>query len=145
MLDVDSKVLDLSKHNMQQIGGHQQMHYVCGDAIEFCQRERLDHDFIVLDAEGPKTGPDPDLLDKAIYYPMLDAATHSLTASGSVLFHNILLNNPIADTYFENKMNDNFNQFKKLLPFIEQNFSHWSHYDSTEGVGFASHKRGKQE
>ena len=142
LIDLDPNVLELSKKNMQQMDAHQYVDYVCDDAIEFCQQEKNQYDFIVLDAEGPKTGADPDLLDKAIYYPILSVSMDDLVSSGTVLFHNILLNNPIEDIYFENKIRDNFNQFKKLLPFIEQNFTHWSHYCSTEGVGVARFKRG---
>jgi len=139
--NIDENVLELSKKNMQLMNADKLMHYVAGDAIAFCEQEKLAHDFIVLDAEGPKTGLEPDLLDKAIYYPMLKAATVDLAEDGTVLFHNILLNNYLADSYFEHKIRDNFKQFEKLLMFIESHFSTWSHYCSTEGVGIARYKR----
>jgi spermidine synthase len=112
------------------------------DAIQFMAREKISHDFIVVDPEGPKQGPNPDLLDKAIYYPMVKAAHPYLANDGMILCHNILLSNPLReDKYFEKKIAYNLDQFSKFLPFMTENYQAGVWYDTTEGVGVFTHKK----
>lgn len=142
LIDVDSKVLDLADKNMKVFNLESVVRLINEDAITFLAREKIQHDFLVVDPEGPKVGDDPDLLDKAIYYPMLKAAHPFLDKNGLVLCHNILLDNPIKeDAYFAQKIEYNYNQFTKFLPFMKENYDASAWYDTTEGVGVFAHKK----
>lgn len=142
LIDVDSKVLALADKNMKQFNLDSVVHLINEDALQFLAREKIAHDFLVVDPEGPKVGDDPDLLDKAIYYPMLKAAHPYLDKNGIVLCHNILLDNPVKeDRYFAQKIEYNYNQFTKFLPFMKENYDAGVWYDTTEGVGVFAHKK----
>lgn len=141
LIDIDSKVLMLAKQNMRKFNLDSLVNYINEDAIQFMSREKILHDFLVIDPEGPKLGHDPDLLDKAIYYPMVKAADKHLTDNGIILCHNILLTNPISDEYFNKKISYNYGQFTKLLPYMQNNYNICAWYDTTEGVGIFTGKK----
>lgn len=142
LIDIDRNVLALAEKNMAQFNCDSVVRLVNEDAIQFMMREKISHDFLVVDPEGPKQGADPDLLDKAIYYPMVKAAHPCLATNGIVLCHNILLNNlQVENKYFEKKIKYNFGQFSKFLPFMKENYESGVWYDTTEGVGIFAHKK----
>ncbi len=142
LIDTDKNVISLAEKNMKQFNVDSVVRLINEDAITFLGREKIATDFIVLDPEGPKQGDDPDLLDKAIYYPMMKAATPLLASNGIVLCHNILLDNPVKeDQYFAKKIDYNYGQFTKFLPFMNENYSQGVWYDTTEGVGVFAHKK----
>lgn len=137
LIDIDEKAIQLSKENIQQFGYEDCAQFINEDVMSFINRAKIPHDFIVLDAEGPKVGANPDLLDKAIYYPMIAAAEPYLSKNGMLLCHNILLNNPIQDHYFEAKIAYNNDQFTKFFPYLKKHFSYTADFDTTEGVGIS--------
>lgn len=142
LIDIDSNVLALAEKNMKKFNCSSVVKLVNEDAIQFMMREKISHDFLVVDPEGPKQGADPDLLDKAIYYPMVKAAHPYLATNGIILCHNLLLNNPqVENKYFEKKIEYNFGQFSKFLPFMKENYESGVWYDTTEGVGVFAHKK----
>jgi len=142
LVDTDQHMLALAEKNMKKFQCDSVVKYINEDAIQFLAREKIPHDFIVLDPEGPKEGADPDLLDKAIYYPMMKAAHPYLTKDGIILCHNILLTNPILeDPYFAKKIEYNNIQFSKFLPFMMEHYTAGVWYDTTEGVGVFSQKK----
>ncbi len=136
LIDIDKDALQLARKNMKHFALEKAIELVHQDGIHFMQTEKIAHDFLVIDPEGPKTSPDPDLLDKAIYYPMARAAHPYLKKNGIVLCHNILLNHTLSsDNYFKKKIQYNHDQFKKFLPFMREHYSAYNWYDTTEGTG----------
>lgn len=135
LVDLDKNTMKLAERNIIEFGFEKHVNYWNEDVMKVIPREKIQHDFIVLDAEGPKVGNDCDLLDKAIYYPMLKVSDPYLTNNGIVLCHNILLSNPIRDEYFNDKITYNYKQFSKFLPYIQQNYAMSFQYETTEGVG----------
>ena len=135
LVDTDTRALALTEINMKKFNFDSAVRYINEDAIQYMAREKISHDFLVINSEGPKQGPDPDLLQKAIYYPMIKTAHPYLAKSGLVLCHNILLNHPIEDAYFEMKISQNQTQFGKFLPFMLENYQAGVWYDTTAGVG----------
>lgn|SRR3990167_907539 len=142
LIDIDDSVINLARENMEKFELESVVTLVNEDALEFIAREKIQHDFMVVDPEGPKKGPDPDLLDKAIYYPMVKAAHPYLSTKGIIICHNILLNNPIKeDGYFHDKIKYNKDQFIKFLPFMSENYASGVWYNTTEGVGIFCNKK----
>lgn len=141
LIDIDTKVMELAEQNVKKFNYGSVLKLINEDAIQYMHREKISHDFMVVDPEGPKKGADPDLLDKAIYYPMVKAALPYLSAHGIILCHNILLTNPVQeDDYFKAKIAYNNGQFTKFLPLMKDNFAVGTWYDTTEGVGFFGKK-----
>jgi predicted O-methyltransferase YrrM len=135
LIDVNPAVLTLAEKNCKKFSYHSLCTFMADDAIKFFNQTPITHDFAVLDAEGPKFGTDPDLLDKAIYFPIIRATYNALAIGGLLLCHNILLRNAFEDTYFDTMIANNQQQFSKFLTFIQENFSYTSDFESTEGIG----------
>jgi len=135
LFDVDEHVLHLAEKNMRHFGFAAYAHSIHENAITYMMRQPIAHDMAVLDAEGPKTGPHPDLLDKAIYYPIIKTSTPALVKNGVVLCHNILTSHALPDPYYASKVAYHRQQFKKFLPYMQQHYSLQAELLTTEGIG----------
>ncbi|MBP2857290.1 hypothetical protein J8657_06715 [Dickeya oryzae] len=139
LMDIDETCQVLARENITSLGLGKQVniYHESQDAIASITNI-TDLDWIVLDAEGPKTGPDDeDLIDKAIYYPMIRQGYTSLNEGGLMIAHNILLENTTDSPYIQEKIDWNTKMFSKFIPFLNQNFRSFTHFESTEGVGIA--------
>ncbi|MFC0139904.1 O-methyltransferase [Erwinia mallotivora] len=139
LMDIDHSSQALAKENIQKLSLHSEVEIIHSveDAIKDI-RSVSDLDWIVLDAEGPKMGvDDEDMIDKAIYYPMIREGYSSLKENGLMIAHNILLENTTNSPYIEDKIIWNKRMFRKFIPFISENFKDFVHFESTEGMGIA--------
>lgn len=135
LVDIDPEVMALAERNFTALGFADSVDFVVADAIEYSRTELRDVDLCVLDAEGPKDAPDPDLRDKAIYYPIVEAATPAMTDGGLLVAHNMLLSNLTANRYFTGRIDYNEGQFAKLTPYLVEHYDVRRVYPTSEGVG----------
>ncbi|WP_410517825.1 hypothetical protein QNH99_23310 (plasmid) [Pantoea allii] len=139
LMDIDKNCQALAKENLSNLTVAQDVEIIqiSEDAIQSI-KTLTDLDWIVLDAEGPKSGvDDEDLIDKAIYYPMIRAGYDSLREGGLMIAHNILLENTTDSDYIAEKIEWNRKMFSKFIPFLHDKFRSFLHFESTEGVGIA--------
>ncbi len=135
LLDVDQKVIDLATRNIRKLGFEGCASAINQDAIEFMRNVDDDFDMIVIDAECDQSHPDPDFRGKAIYHPLLQAALPKLKRGGLIVCHNILLENSTNDTYMDDVIKRNMEEYKKFLPLAQTSLRRFVEYTSTEGVG----------
>jgi predicted O-methyltransferase YrrM len=143
LVDIDPAVMELAERNLAALGLARHVDFVVGDATGAASARLRDVDLCVLDAEGPKHGADPDLVDKAIYYPIMRAATPAVKPGGVLVAHNMLLENLTTNRYFECSIARNGRQFAKLMPHLAQHYDRGRVYLTTEGVGVF--RRGSSE
>lgn len=138
LMDIDTNSQALATENINNLSLAEEVEIIQigEDAIKYI-KNIMDLDWIVLDAEGPKYGVDDDMIDKAIYYPMIREGYASLREGGLMIAHNILLNNTTNSEYISEKIRWNEKMFSKFLPFLQKNFQSFLHFESTEGVGIA--------
>jgi predicted O-methyltransferase YrrM len=135
LVDIDPAVMAIAERNLAALGMARHVEFVVADAIEMAPRRLRNVDLCVLDAEGPKQGADPDLLDKAIYYPIMRAATPAIRPGGVLVVHNMLLENLTANRYFERSLERNRRQFVKFMRHLDEHYDRRRVYSTTEGVG----------
>ena len=134
-VDVDQEVNKLAEINLKKFGYQDCSYVFTQDAVEFMQQRQIHYDFAVLDAEGENDHPDPDYRGKAVYYPLIRECSKYLLSFGNVICHNILLKNLIDNSYFEQKIQKNMQDFSKFIPFVQTNYSVVLDYSTSEGVG----------
>ncbi|SCF24432.1 Predicted O-methyltransferase YrrM [Micromonospora matsumotoense] len=135
LVDVDADAMATARSNMAALGFADSVDFVVADAIDFAQHQLRDVDLCVLDAEGPKEGPVPDLLDKAIYFPITQAVTPALLPNALLVAHNVLLQNLTANAYFAGRIEHNRAQFGKWMTHLTEHYNVHRVYPSSEGTG----------
>jgi predicted O-methyltransferase YrrM len=134
-LDIDQKVNDLGKANVERLGFGRHCSFVTSDAVDYLARTPTTYDFALVDAEGPEEHTDPDYRKKYIYYPIFKACLPRLKPDAVVAVHNVLLSNLADDRYFAESIAKNRRYFHKLTPLLESAFDPRSDYPTSEGVG----------
>ncbi|MFD8495923.1 O-methyltransferase [Amycolatopsis sp. NPDC059657] len=134
LVDVDGDVMALAERNIAALGYANLVDFVVADAAEYA-RTMNDVDLCVLDAEGPLDAPDPDLRDKAIYYPHTRAISHALPAGALLVAHNVLLDNLTENAYFAGRIAGNKAQFAKWKGHLDAFYDVHQVFSTTEGVG----------
>jgi predicted O-methyltransferase YrrM len=134
-LDIDQKVNDLGKANVERLGFGRHCTFVTSDAVAYLERTATTYDFALVDAEGPEEHADPDYRKKYIYYPIFKASLPRLAPKAVVAVHNVLLSNLADDRYFAERIIANRQYFHKLTPLLESAFDPRSDYPTSEGVG----------
>lgn len=134
LVDVDPDVMALAERNIAALGYAHLVDFVVADATEYA-RTLSDVDLCVLDAEGPLDAPDPDLRDKAIYYPHTRAVSHALPEGALLVAHNVLLENLTDNSYFAGRIANNTAQFAKWTAHLDEYYDAHRVFPTSEGVG----------
>ncbi|MFE9747152.1 O-methyltransferase [Saccharothrix saharensis] len=134
LVDIDEGVMALAERNIAALGFSDVVDFVVADASEYA-RTLSDVDLCVLDAEGPLDAPDPDLRDKAIYYPHTRAISHALPPGALLVAHNVLLENLTENAYFAGRIANNKAQFAKWAAHLEEFYDVHRVIATSEGVG----------
>ncbi|HEV2376042.1 MAG TPA: class I SAM-dependent methyltransferase [Streptosporangiaceae bacterium] len=135
LIDPNPEVLGLSRENLDRLGYGGRCQFVCEDAATYLRRQPEGCDLVVQDAEGPKTGADPDRLGKAIYYPLTVAATPLLRPGGLMVAHNIMLSNLTDNDYFRGKVAHNHGELALFHRYVDKHYDRVKDFPTTEGVG----------
>ncbi len=134
-LDIDQRVNDLARANVERLGFGAHCRFVTRDAVAHLEQDATTYDFALIDAEGPEEHADPDYRKKRIYYPIFRAALPRLRPGALLAVHNVLLHDDAGDRYFTESIARNRQQFDKLLPLLAREFPLQADYATSEGVG----------
>lgn len=134
LVDPDPRVCAVARSNAANLGLEHKFSVHVSDGETFFSANTEKYDLLVLDAEGPNSGPDPDYLRKAIYYPLMASALAHLTEDARVVTHNVLLQNQLDDPYFDWKIAQNKKELAKFLDLMDRCFLHGRVLDTSEGV-----------
>lgn len=134
LVDVDADVLEVARQNFAGLGWSA-ADFLVADATVRNPELPAEVDLFVLDAEGPKDGVPPDMRDKAIYYPIMEANTAALVPGGLLLAHNMLLHNLTDNDYFSKKILHNTAEYAKFQGHLDAHYDRQRTYPTSEGVG----------
>ncbi|MFF3502480.1 O-methyltransferase [Streptomyces sp. NPDC003247] len=139
LIDIDPGTMALAERNLTALG--------LADGVEFATTDAIAHgrtlepvDLCVLDAEGPSPhrapeGMDPDLIDKAIYFPIMEATTPALRPGCLLIAHNMLLGNLTENRYFTGRIANNRAQYARFHGHLDAHYDLQRLIPSSEGVG----------
>ncbi|MFI7002706.1 O-methyltransferase [Nocardia sp. NPDC050175] len=145
LIDIDPDNMALAERNFKAMG--------CADVVEFAVADAIEAgrgletvDLCVLDAEGPKPTDalptlSPDLIDKAIYYPIMEAITPAVRQGGVLVAHNVLLRNLTDNAYFEDRIVENKRQYAKFQQHLDGYYDVQRVLDTSEGTGVYRRRR----
>lgn len=134
-VDPNPDVNAIALCNLDSFGFADRVRIVPEDGCDFIAREKPQHDLALLDAECALNHPNPAYRGKAIYSPLVRAASPLLRPGGLLVCHNILLKHAVADPYFEQKICDNYQTLAPFLAHVGTHFRLGLDFATTEGVG----------
>lgn len=134
LLDVDPAVTELARANLGRVGLAERATALTADAIVHMESSREPVDMLVLDAEGPDSGPDPRMLGKAVYGPIAAAALPRLRPGGLLVTHNVLLDDLVDHPYFRELAAQNRGTLAEFLAVASAACRAELVLPSTEGV-----------
>jgi len=134
LVDIDEDVTALAASNFAELVPSADVRFSSADATEPLAADES-VDVFVLDAEGPKDHPDPELRDKAIYAPIMRANTPVLRPGGLLVAHNMLLDDHSDCAYFAEKVAHNRRQYADFEAHLTDAYDTRLHIESSEGVG----------
>lgn len=134
LVDIDEDVMALARRNFVSVFPSVKARFSTADATDQLAQTRS-VDVFVLDAEGPKDHPDPELRDKAIYAPVMRANSRALKPGGLLIAHNMLLDNHSDCGYFAQKVTHNRQQYKEFNVHLTRDYDRRVLIRSSEGVG----------
>lgn len=134
LVDVDDDVMKLAERNFASVFPSVDARFSTADATHQLAAVRS-VDVFVLDAEGPKDHPDPELRDKAIYAPIMRANSQTLKPGGLLIAHNMLLDNHSDCAYFAEKVAYNRKQYEEFEVHLARDYDGRVLATSSEGVG----------
>jgi GNAT superfamily N-acetyltransferase len=89
----------------------------------------------VIDAELPRTHPDPELRGKGLYRALLDAALPRFAPTAHVVAHNILLADATGDAVLAEAAARNAGELGPFRALAARELDGFAELASTEGVG----------
>lgn len=97
-------------------------------------------DFVVLDAEGPRTHPDPEQRGKRVYAPLLRHCLPHTSRGALLVCHNILFQDHSGSAFFDRIIERNRDELGTFMELVGSEFPNFKEYASTEGVGVGSRR-----
>ncbi|PPI48899.1 class I SAM-dependent methyltransferase [Rathayibacter toxicus] len=134
LVDIDDDVMKLAERNFASVFPSVGARFSTADATDQLAAVRS-VDVFVLDAEGSKDHPDPELRDKAIYAPIMRANSRTLKPGGLLIAHNMLLDDHSDCAYFAAKVAHNRKQYKEFDAHLARDYDRRVLATSSEGVG----------
>ncbi|KAB1935298.1 hypothetical protein F8271_21950 [Micromonospora sp. ALFpr18c] len=134
LIDIDVAAMDLARRNLEALDMAGDIDFLATDAIAAGAR-LPEVDLCVLDAEGPLTGVPEYMIDKAIYYPIMEATTPAIRPGGVLVAHNMLLENLTGNSYFTGRVANNRRQYTKFQRHLDEHYDVQRTFATTEGLG----------
>jgi predicted O-methyltransferase YrrM len=141
LIDPNPTVLALAESNFRAMS-ISSARFVCADAAQYLSEVPDQYDLFLLDAEGPINHPDPEYRGKAIYGPLVRAATPRARAGAMLMAHNIIISATDGSDYFRQKSERNRAILSPFLDVIDSSWVGLVEIGTTEGIGVAR-RRGR--
>lgn len=134
LVDLDKDVCAAASTLIAKLGLEENISLRCGDAFaELDGKARFDA--FLLDAETPKSNPDKNLRDKAIYAPLLSRAKQCANIRAWVLAHNILFTDNLQQRTLKQKLDYNHVNMSAFQILVKKMMV-YKELDTCEGMGF---------
>jgi predicted O-methyltransferase YrrM len=104
---------------------------------QYLRNINVEFDLVVLDAEGPRTHPEPEQRGKRVYSSLLRHCLPKMSSRAILVCHNILFHDHSAARFFYQVIARNQDELGAFMNIVRQEFN-FQEYASTEGVGIGS-------
>ena len=135
LVDPDERTQEIARSNFSKTDFAAGIEYAVMNGEEFLDQTDKLFDFVVIDAEGPRTHPDPGQRGKRVYYSLLKNSLPHLAESAVLACHNILLEHFDESDFFKQRIERNYDELNPFLELASKEFPDFTEYLSTEGVG----------
>jgi predicted O-methyltransferase YrrM len=135
LVDPDPRAQALAAINIERLGIADAVEVAVATAQDYLEDVDVRFDFVALDAEGPRTHPDPEQRGKRIYAPLLRHVLPHLTPDACLACHNILFEDIAKCSYFDRIITRNRDELGPFLHILMSEFPNFTECTSTEGVG----------
>jgi predicted O-methyltransferase YrrM len=133
LVDPDPSACAVARRNFARHGAAVRVVTATGQEALAAEREPID--LVVIDAELPRTHPDPGLRGKGVYRALLAAALPRLAPTAHVVAHNILLADATGDAVLAEVVARNAGELGPFLALAGRELDGFAELSSTEGVG----------
>ena len=133
LVDPDPDACAVARRNFAPYGDAVRVVTATGQAALAAGAEPID--LVAIDAELPRTHPDPDLRGKGVYRALLAAALPHLAPTAYVVAHNILLADATGDAALAEVVARNAGELGPFLTLAARELDGFIELASTEGVG----------
>jgi len=135
LVDPDPAVAQAARRNLAARRYRGRAEIVAATGEEFLAGSHEQFDLVVIDAELPRTHPDPAQRGKGIYGHLLRASLPRLAQSATLVCHNILLRDHSGDAALERILARNAQELGPFMRAVAEEFPNFTELHSTEGVG----------
>jgi predicted O-methyltransferase YrrM len=136
LVDPDPRAGDVARNNLAHLYPTAQIEVVCDTGEHYLQQAPdRPFDLVVLDAEVPRTDPDPSRRGKGVYAHLLRSVLPHLARPSLLVCHNILFNDHAGCEYFDRVISRNREELGAFLDLVAQEYDAFLEFPTTEGVG----------
>jgi predicted O-methyltransferase YrrM len=141
LVDPDQSTQEIARANFSRTNHTKSVEYAVMTGEEFLAQTDQLFDLVVIDAEVPRTHPDPQQRGKGIYYSLLKQSLPHLAPDALLVCHNILFTHFEESDFFESVIKRNHAELDLFLELARKEFPDFTEYTSTEGVGIGRRAR----
>ncbi|MBZ5620333.1 MAG: class I SAM-dependent methyltransferase [Acidobacteriia bacterium] len=135
LVDPDPRAQEVARYNLERSGLAHAVELATTTGEEYLGASPRSFDFVVLDAEGPRTHPDPEQRGKAIYGRLFRHVLPHMPPGAYLVCHNILFQDIAECPYFDGIIARNRGELGPFLDLVGRELRDFVECTSTEGVG----------
>ncbi len=139
LVDPDPRVSAVARRNHARYGAAVRVETATGAG--FLRAAHDTFDLVVIDAELPRSHPDPDEAGKAIYRGLLRDVLPHCAPRAHVVCHNILFEDATDDPYLAGIVARNERELGPFRALVARELDGFAELASTEGVGVGVRSR----
>jgi predicted O-methyltransferase YrrM len=141
LVDPDERAQDVARRNLAATPYAESVEVAVTTGELYLSKATDAFDFVVLDAEGPRTHPDPEQRGKRVYAPLLRHCLPHTSRGALLVCHNILFEDHSGSAFFDRVIERNRDELGAFMELVGSEFPNFREYTSTEGVGVGSRRR----
>lgn len=135
LLDPDPQVVAVAQANLARLYPGARVEAVCATGEQYLSDSHDRYDLVVLDAELPRTHPDPARRGKGVYAHLLRAVQPHLAPRALLVCHNILFHDHSGSDFFGGVIARNHEELGPFMAEVAARYEHFIELPTTEGVG----------
>jgi predicted O-methyltransferase YrrM len=139
LVDPDERVQAVARLNLATSPYRDAVELQTMTGEQYLSNTNVEFDFVVLDAEGPRTHPEPEQRGKRVYSSLLRHCLPKMSSRAILVCHNILFHDHSDAKFFYQVIARNQDELGAFMKIVSQEFD-FQEYASTEGVGIGRRK-----
>lgn len=135
LVDPDPRTTAVARASLRRLHPGVEIETACSTGEDYLAASAGPFDLVVLDAELPRSHPDPSRRGKGVYAHLLRAVLPRLAPRSLLVCHNILLQDHARCAFFEEVIARNREELGPFLDLVAREYGRWVELPTTEGVG----------